>query len=317
MQRCVHAMGPWGGWVALVAVGCAASRSDEQMVGSTPISGLPDDASAGSADGDGPSGGVADATAAAVLDVGDAMATGNAADNGEDCEQDIDVVFVMDVSTSMGPFLAKLADEILVVDQAIAELGLPNPPHYGLVAFVDDAAILNAGTSYADVETLRADFESWSSFTATNEQVGGGNHNSTWPENSLDGLFLAAAEFQWRPQGDTTLRMIIHTTDDTFWNGPTQGNGVPVTDSFDDVVGALQERQIRMFSFAAQIGGQCECEDVTPGWSSPFEGKPALPESTDGAVFDIDLVLSGQLSLADAINGVIEEKMCDPYPPAG
>ncbi len=247
---------------------------------------------------------------------------GAGADGGADpdgpttCDQNVDIVFVMDVSTSMGPFLGKLADEILVVDQALQALELPGEPHYGLVVFVDDYALLEGGTPYPDVETLRADFMQWSAFTASNQQVNGGNLNTTWPENSLDALYAAAAGFQWRP-ADDTLRMIIHTTDDTFWDGPTTGNGIPIQHGYAETVTALQEREIRVFSFAAQIGGMCECENVTPGWSSPYMGMDPIPQATGGGVFDIDAVLADQISLSEGINGAVEDTMCQPYPPVG
>lgn len=259
-----------------------------------------------------------DTTGDAKLDLGASTnATEGEVDGTTDCQQDIDIVFVMDVSTSMGPVLSTLADEILVVDQAIADLGLPNPPHYGLVVFVDDAVITNMGQPYADVATLRADFMEWSAFTSSNQQVGGGNANSTWPENSLDALFIGGAGFQWRPAGDATLRMIIHTTDDTFWDGPATQNGVAIVHGYDEVVDTLQQATIRTFSFTSQIGGSCECEDVTAGWSTPYQGNPTIPEATDGAVFDLDLVLAGQLSLSAAINGAIDDTMCQPYTPVG
>lgn len=235
-------------------------------------------------------------------------------DDTTSCDEDVDIVFVMDVSTSMGPFLNTLADEIMAVDQAIIELGLPNAPHYGLVVFVDDVALLGGGAPYADVATLQDDFRMWSSFTSTNQQVNGGNLNNTWPENSLDALHAAAAGFQWRADA---LKMVIHTTDDTFWEGPSTQNGVMIQNDYAGTVDMLQDRTIRVFSFAAQIGGMCECEDVTGGWSAPYLGSPPIPEATDGGVFDIDLVLAGQVSLADAIYGSVETSMCDPYDPVG
>jgi hypothetical protein len=160
------------------------------------------------------------------------------------------------------------------------------------------------------------DFTEWSAFTSSNQQVGGGGFNSTWPENSLDALYAAASGFQWRP-AESTLRIVIHTTDDTFWDGPTTGDGVAIQHGYADTVMALQERQIRVFSFAAQIGGMCECEDVTPGWSTPYLGQEAMPQATGGAVFDIDLVLADQVSLSAAIPDAVEDTMCDPYPPVG
>lgn len=310
-MQCMASVRRHGLVLGFGVLGCGSPRGEEM----TTLA-----AGTASAGDDGTSTGAAavDTTAAAILDVAADSGSGPAGDEGTNmCQQDIDIVFVMDVSTSMGPFLGKLADEILVVDQAIADLGLPNPPHYGLVVFVDDAAILNTGAPYADVQTLRSDFQQWSAFTSTNSQVSGGGSNSTWPENSLDALFLAGAGFQWRAEGDATLRMIIHTTDDTFWNGPTTADGVSIMHGYDEVVGALQDRQIRVFSFAAQIGGSCECEDVTPGWSSPYMGQTPLPEATDGEVYDIDLVLANQLSLSAAIGEAITVSMCDPYTPVG
>lgn len=299
----------------MIASACSDAREDAVTTLSTTASTAPADT--GSSEGDG-SDEAPPADTGMLLDIGAGTnATEGDVDGTDDCVQDIDIVFVMDVSTSMGPFLSKLADEILVVDQALADLGLPNPPHYGLAVFVDDSALLNMGAPFDSAEALRSEFTMWSSFTSTNSQVSGGGSNSTWPENSLDALYAAAAAFQWRPAGDDTLRLIIHTTDDTFWNGPTIADGVDILHGYDETVDALQQAEIRTFSFTAQIGGSCECEDVTPGWSTPYQGQPALPEATDGGVFDIDLVLAGQLSLSAAINGLVVDTMCEPYTPVG
>ncbi len=234
----------------------------------------------------------------------------------EVCEQDVDVVFVMDVSTTMGTFLGTLADEMLVVDQALAALNLPSEPHYGLVVFVDDFALLSAGQPYADATALQADFQEWSAFTSSNSQVSGAGSNSTWPENSLDALHVAATGFAWRP-AETTLRIVIHTTDDTFSEAPAVVDGVAVQHDYPQTVQALQDQQIRVFSFTADIGGSCNCEDVSGGWSAPYGGQTALPEATDGTRFDIDEVLAGTLSLSEAINTSIEGAVCDPYEPVG
>ncbi len=82
---------------------------------------------------------------------------------------------MMDGSTSMDGFINKLADEILVVDEALATEGLPNAPQYGLVVFADDAQIQNGGAAYMDASPLRTEFKSWASLTSSNDQVGGGS----------------------------------------------------------------------------------------------------------------------------------------------
>ncbi|MEM9456643.1 MAG: hypothetical protein AAGF11_20865 [Myxococcota bacterium] len=232
------------------------------------------------------------------------------------CQQAVDIVFTMDVSTTMASFINILADEILAVDAAIQALEMPLDTRYGLAVFVDDAVLLNGGAPYADADALRTDFLMWSAFAASNQQVGGGNSNSTWPENSLDAIYFAADGFQWR-EAETTIRMIIHTTDDTFWDGPTIGNGIPIQHGYAETVQRMQDQEVRGYVFADDIGGACVCEDVTPGWSAPYMGMLPIPEATDGAVYDINEVLSGIVSLADAINGAVEDSYCDPYTPVG
>lgn len=304
---------PWlaGLLAGLVCVaGCSEQGSEQDPTTAPATTELPGTTSEGSTQaGDGD-------TTGGKLDVAAPSDAVNPTDSGTTCDQDVDIVFVMDVSTTMGPFLDQLAAEIIFVDEALDAMDLPSEPHYGLVVFVDDAALLNGGAPYDSVATLQQDFNTWSDFTSTNTQVSGSGFNSTWPENSLDAIYLAAAGFQWRP-AESTLRLVIHTTDDTFWNGPTTADGVMIQHSYEETVMALQQREIRDFTFAAQIGGSCECEDVTPGWSSPYMGQPPIPEATGGLVYDIDLVLVGQVSLADALTEAVETTMCEPYPPVG
>lgn len=232
------------------------------------------------------------------------------------CKQNIDLVFVMDVSTSMAGVLQKLENEILVVDQAIKALELNSEVRYGLVVFVDDAKIINNGAPYADVQALKNDFNFYWNFTQSNQQANGGGSNGDWPENTIDALYLAAFVFQWRPVEDT-LRMIIHTTDDTFGDKGAVQSGIAVQHSYDETVLGLQERQIRVFSFADddKTGGPGNNEDVSMGFFTPYDGKTPIPEATDGGAFNINLVNSDQLSLSAAINMSVEESLCMQYIP--
>ena len=299
-------------WALACATACAEPRDEQDPTGLPPATTEP----AATASSEGSTAPIDADTSGGKLDVQPAGDAPNITEGGTTCDQDVDIVFVMDVSTTMGPFLDQLAAEIIMVDEALDAMQLPSEPHYGLVVFVDDAALLNAGAPYDSVATLQQDFMEWSDFTSSNSQVSGVGFNNTWPENSLDAIYLAAAGFQWRP-ATSTLRLVIHTTDDTFWDGPTTGNGVQIQRGYEETVMALQDREIRDFSFAAQIGGQCECEDVTPGWSTPYMGMLPIPEATGGLVYDIDLVLTGQVSLADALTEAVETTMCEPYPPVG
>lgn len=299
---------------AVVVGGCSKSSSSDGESGTVldegPDTGLDTGLDSGFEAG---TASESDASTGPKLDL-DTSTTGGTAETGEVCNQDVDIVFVMDVSTTMGPFLDKLEQEINAVDAALNQLTLPSPPQYGLVVFVDDVLISNAGAPYTDVNQLRADFEMWNTHTSTNQQVAGGTSNSTWHENSLDGLFLAASAFQWRPAADT-LRLIIHTTDDTFWDGPTTGNGIAIQHGYAETVAQLQLEQVRVFSFAALIGGSCNCDDVSPGWSSPYMGMESIPEATGGGWWNIDEVLADNISLSASIDAAVEDTMCVPYPP--
>lgn len=236
--------------------------------------------------------------------------------DGDLCKASIDIVFVMDVSTSMAWILDKLAEEILVVHDAIVALDLATEVHYGLVVFVDDAKIINNGGPYTDVAELQADFIEWKNFTQSNSQTSGQGFNGDWPENTLDALYTAAFAFQWRPV-ETTLRIVIHTTDDTFGDKGASQSGVVVQHSYDETVVGLQEREVRVFAFADNngTGGPGDDEDVSAGFFTPYAGKTPIPQATDGGAFNIFDVYENKLSLSAAINQSVEESLCMVYIP--
>jgi hypothetical protein len=69
-----------------------------------------------------------------------------------------------------------------------------------------------------------------------------------------------------------------------------------------------------MLSYASELGGQCVCDDVTAGWFGHYNGQDSIPEQTGGAVFDINQVLTGALSLTSSIDSAVSKVFCQPYP---
>lgn len=223
----------------------------------------------------------------------------------------LDVVFVVDVSTTMTFMLDRIEKQIAEVDAAARAQALD--PRYGLVVFVDDVLVTHGGTAYADLATLQRDLAAWQAFTAGNRQIGSEALNLDWPENTLDAVHAAATRFAWRP-ADTTLRMIVHATDDDFGEAPAVQSGQTIQHTYREVVDALRAAEVRMFSFAARVGGQCECLDVRAGLFTDFRGRKSLPEATGGAVFDIDAIADGSLGFAAAVGGAIRSSVCARYP---
>ena len=86
---------------------------------------------------------------------------------------------------------------------------------------------------------------------------------------------------------------------------------------YEETVAALQAAQARVYAFTADLGGQCECEDVTPGWSAPYGVLPSIPDSTDGGRWDIEHIVGGAVSFTDAIAQAVAESYCTEYEPAG
>jgi hypothetical protein len=231
----------------------------------------------------------------------------------------IDVVFVIDVSTSM-------RDEVEGIRAGIdsiwaAALELTSDTRFGLVVFVDDVVAVNGCAPFDTVDALQSELERWREFTSSNDQPGGAEFSNTdCPENSLDALYTAATACAWR---DDATRIAIHVTDDTFAERPRRLSsvfgmgGIPVQHTYDEVRTALVEHEVRLGAFAAPGAGEYCGAGTSPnvgqGFHEPYNGQPSLPEATGGRAFDIRAVRAGTLDMAEAINQLIEEEYCTPY----
>ncbi len=261
-------------------------------------------AGGGNGDAAADSGGDADTDGDADGDAG-----GDAGDGGFKCYDKIDVCFVLDVSTSMGFVLDDLTQEIAKVWQAAS--AIDNDPSFGLVVFVDDAAAQNNGQPFGTVQQIQQSFTAVKQYTSSELEPGGGpGTNVDCPENSLDALVLAAETFPWR---DGAVRIVIHATDDTFKERPAKLSQVSVQHTYPETLQALTSRELRVASFAAHQGTCTGSGDTEAGFFASYGGQPSIPVATGGHVFDIRQVAQGNLSLADAINGVILDEYCKPY----
>jgi hypothetical protein len=236
------------------------------------------------------------------------------------CTAPIDIVFVIDVSTSMD-------DEIDAIRQGIGSIAdaammLTPDVQFGLVVFVDDVVAVNDCRPFATIDLLQSELQRWQTFTSSNDQPAGGTEdNLDCEENSLDALHAAATMCPWRT--DAT-HVAIHVTDDTFEEAPYVlsedflfGGGIEVEHTYAETVGALTAQQVRVGAFA-MMGEGTECavgssSDVGRGFHGTFEGMPSIPSATGGRAWDLAAVQSGDLDMAVEINGFTLAEHCTLY----
>lgn len=289
--------------------------------------------------------------------------TGSPADSGESpfqppqdygaqsdvltCRDSVDVVFVLDISSSMTAVLDTLTAEISKVVDAANKLAPDS--HFGLIAFVDNHKLdtsgpLSGGKVHTAAATLSAAFSHYKAvYTAHDRNPGDGPggptlQNPICEENANDALYAAATEFPWR---ENSNRVVIIATDDTFLERPDNygdrdGDGktdkldfpregdYPAKQKLAETVAALRDNKIRVFSFTRLIppgifdllrcgtGRRLPWEAVSAGWSAPYGSAEPIPAATDGKNFDLQLVFIGQLSLTETINNMVLESHCKP-----
>jgi hypothetical protein len=235
------------------------------------------------------------------------------------CDEPLDVVFVLDVSTSMADEAMRMRDGIASIWDA-AHL-LTTNTQFGLVVFVDDALAVGGCAPFADVGTLQSEFDRWRMFCESNlSPVSMSTMNGDCPENSLDAIHLAATTCPWRA-GAT--HVLVHVTDDTFAERPAVlsrslfgGGGIPVQHTYAEVVSALVANEIRVGAFAAPTGEWCGAgtsPNTAQGFFAPYMGMEALPMRTGGRVWSIREVRDGTINMAAAINELIADEYCTPF----
>jgi len=261
------------------------------------------------------------------------------------CEDVIDVVFVLDTSSSMGFVLSQLETQIAQV--VTASNTVAANAHFGLIVFQDNHIVdltgpLDAGKVHTDATSLQAAFRHYrTNFTNADRNPGDGpsgptTQNPICEENSLDALYAATADFPWRANA---TRVVILATDDTFLERPDnygdrdhdgltnktdfprEGN-YPAARTLTETVTALRDGRIRVFSFSritqpnilerCGTGRRLPWADITDGWTTPYGSQPPIPTQTDGGNFDLDQVKNGSLSLSATINQVVLESFCSP-----
>lgn len=233
------------------------------------------------------------------------------------CTAPLDVVLVLDVSSSMGPDLAQVRDALGAIWDAAGRAS--TAPSFGLVVFVDDALAVEGCAPFPSPDALGAELEEWRVSSSTNVSPVSRIPNVDCPENSLDALSLAITECPWRTG---SRRVIVHVTDDTFAERPAVlsgpfGPGILVASTYVEVSDALARDRIRLGALARTgagegCGGPTASPDVGRGFHTMYGLEPSLPERTGGAAWDLRAARAGELDVGAAVGALLESVPCSP-----
>lgn len=232
------------------------------------------------------------------------------------CSDPLDLVIVLDVSSSMTDDVARLRDLAPALFEAATEAS--TAAQISLVVFVDDAQTVADCAPFSDGAALAAELDQWRVFTATNQSPVSHIPNVDCAENSLDAIAAAVSECSWR----TGSRVILHITDDTFAERPTVlsgpfGPGILVASTYLEVSDALVHQRTHLVALAADgagasCGGPMTSPDVGRGFHEPFGTDASLPERTGGEAYDLRAMRDGTFELVPALSAYLARTACAP-----
>lgn len=217
------------------------------------------------------------------------------------CGVPLDIVLVLDVSSSMPDDLMRVRDAVPGLFDAARALDATAT--LSLVVFVDDVLAVNACAPYASSADLVAEIDRRIAAAPANTSPVSGVVNQDCMENALDALFDASTMCTWRPGAEHTLVLV---TDDTFGERPRVlsgewGGGVFVATTYAEALTALSSRAIRLVA-VAQSGAGDPCGagtslDVGQGFFTPYMDMTSLPDATGGVAIDLREVRDGRVAL--------------------
>lgn len=212
----------------------------------------------------------------------------------------LDLVFVLDVSTSM--------DEMAALRTAIQELfdfsevsGLD--VRFALTTFENDVIVHGDG-GFMERARFFEEFDSqlipgvW----VPNPDLPRQLLNFDFPENSLDAIYRAASDM---PFAANSRRYILLMTDSNFLEPPAVfSDGTPVRHRYADVERALRDNDVKLFAVHDTSAGE--------GLSRNWKGQAPLVSQSGGTWFEISQITTGELTLNDVLAKFIMRSVCDP-----
>lgn len=238
------------------------------------------------------------------------------------CTAPLDVVLVVDVSTSMAAELGAIRSGVTSLWDTAHTLS--TDAQISMVVFVDDVLaidgpapnVLDGGCMpFTSADELGTQLDFWQMFCATNQSPVSHLQNHDCAENSLDAIVAATM----CPTRAGSTRVIIHVTDDTFVERPgvlsgEWGGGVHVGFNYLETTTALTDGRFHVGVFAETgMGDDCgagRSPDVGRGFSGPYSMMASLPDATGGHFWDLREVRAGRLDMMTSINDFLRSAYC-------
>ncbi len=213
--------------------------------------------------------------------------------------QPLDLVFVLDISTTMYE-MTSLRKAIASIFDFVEAQGVD--ARFGLTTFENDVLVHRQGAFLEREEFFRElDSQLVEGQWIPNPQLPRQLLNFDLQENMLDALHRSATSFDFR---EGARRYLLLMTDDTFLEAPAVfSDGTPALHTYSEVATTLASREMRLFAVHASKNGQ--------GLSSDYGEQSSLVSLTEGNWFELSAVSSGRLTLDTLLSDLVVGSSCN------
>jgi hypothetical protein len=210
----------------------------------------------------------------------------------------IDLVLVVDVSTTMGA-LPRLRDALQDLFDRAETRGVDL--RVGLVTFVNDV-VAHRGATFLERAAFVSELDSQLDAETGGPDLTLARHrlNFDFAENSLGALQHAASEYRFRTD---VRRVLLLVTDGTFLEPPsTFSDGVAATASHRDIHRALDEHGLALYAIHASASGR--------GISSSHHGERPLVHASGGNWLEFEDAVKDESVLRRFLDDLVDGRDC-------
>ncbi len=218
-----------------------------------------------------------------------------------------DIVFLVDVTTSMGPFIESAKQHLKDFTRYARKEGYRTRM---CISTFGDYTVKKCDRFYENdpskpntevqVKELLTELAALRAYKGS-EDPGAPDY----PENSMGALIDASTA----PWAEGSLRFVILVTDADFLSSPNyQGYIGDKAPRMSEVTKAIKDSQMKVFAVTRKDhkGKQYpNFRSTFDGYVTPFEGEPSIVESSQGEHYDFDSVISGKTSLATILRNIL------------